>query len=176
MTERQRRLPFGYAIIMGEIVLHQDEAESVRRIYERYITGSSYKTITAQLNGEGVCYLPGADWNKHMVKRILENRTYLGERGYPAIMTAAEFAAVERRKEANPSCRPIPREKQVDDTRYRLLPFSPTATTIRLTNEINRALERNPDTETVRPMIFALAAEKYAALKYVPVVEGLDYE
>ena len=176
MAERKRWMPFGYCIVTGDITIHEKEADTIRRIFEIYIGGQSYSAITALLNTEVIRYHSGAAWNKHMVKRILENRTYLGERGYPAIVAAAVFAAVNERKAKNPSCRPKPRKSVSNNNQFRLLSFTPSAKALRLTNEINRALERNPDVEKVHALIFACAAEKYKSLMLVPIVEVDCYE
>ena len=33
------------------------------------------------------------EWNKHMVKRVLENARYTGTDGYPPLVSGADFAA-----------------------------------------------------------------------------------
>lgn len=159
-----RTIPFGYQMINGEIVPHLREANAVRRIFELYIGGLSYKLITKELCGGDILYRPGVTWNQHMVKRILENRRYIGENEYPALITAHDIEAVAARKENNPHCRQQRREKPVQTSEYVLLPYTPTPKVRRMTNEINRALEKSPDPEIVRGMIFACAAEKYNSI------------
>ena len=162
-----RTIPFGYKMEQGEIVLHTEEADIVRGIYNHYIDGCSYNAITKRLNDDGIQYHPGAVWNKHMVKRILESRRYLGEQGYPPIIPAADFDAVTERKAENPQCRPKQRNPKDIRADYRILPYEPTVAVRRLNNDINRALERTPDPNKIRPLIFECAAEKYAAIKTI---------
>jgi len=172
MPVRLRTIPFGYCIADGKLMLHEAEALAVRRVFENYADGHSYSEITLALQCEEIQYRPGVAWNKHMVKRILEDRRYLGDGKYPAIMTMTDFEAVNSRKAGNPSCRPKPREKQTNTLVFWSLSYAYAAKTLRLTNEINRALERNPDVETIRPLIFTCAAEKYKSLAYVPEVSA----
>ena len=167
-----RTLPFGYHLTQCTIAPQPAESDTVQWIYQQYICGVSYSGILEQLNRKSIQYRPGATWNKHMVKRILEDGRYLGERGYPAIISADDFEAVAARKSDNPHCRPKLRKPKEDDAPLRLLPYEFTAKALRLSNEINRALERRPNAEIVRPMIFACAAEKYKSLMYVPEVES----
>lgn len=51
-------------------------------------------------------------WNKNMVARILENRKYLGEDGYPQIIPAELFEKVQRRRQSQiPSSQKTPGQK-----------------------------------------------------------------
>lgn len=51
-----------------------------------------------------------AQWNKHMVKRILENERYLGMDGYPRLVTDEEFLAVRLRRREQNTYAPCPSE------------------------------------------------------------------
>lgn len=85
----QRKIPFGYEMRDGEIVPHQEEAEAVAFIYDCYRQGESYLKIAGAMSELGIRYhATTSEWNKHMVKRILENPKYAGQTGYPAILTA----------------------------------------------------------------------------------------
>lgn len=80
----QRKIPFGYQVRNGRINCHPEEAELVRAIFSRYLLGGSYSQIADEMTQQGVRYHQhNAQWNKHMVKRILENERYLGMDGYP---------------------------------------------------------------------------------------------
>ena len=90
----QRKTPFGYQIQNGRITCHPEEAESVRYIFSHYLLGSSYNQIADEMAQQGVRYHQHtAQWNKHMVKRILENERYLGLDGYPRLIADEEFLA-----------------------------------------------------------------------------------
>ena len=86
-----RKLPFGYRIRDGQVQIAEDEAETVRTIYDRYIAGVSYDRLAGELNGHDVPYAPGKRWNKNMVARILQDERYLGSSAYPQIVTQESF-------------------------------------------------------------------------------------
>ena len=89
---RQRRFPFGYTFSDGQIAVHDEEARAVRRIFGAYIRGGSLLSIAKSLMENGVSYFTDCpDWNKNMVKRILEDKRYLGTEGYPQIMDGESF-------------------------------------------------------------------------------------
>ena len=48
-----RKLPFGYKMVMGEIVVHPQEAQAVQGIYARYLAGASFNDITDHLKEKG---------------------------------------------------------------------------------------------------------------------------
>jgi hypothetical protein len=88
----QRTVPFGYQTQNGETVPHPDESTAVRRIFNRYLEGASYRAIAGEMSGSGFRYHTGTpEWNKHMIKRILENARYVGADGWPEIIPADVF-------------------------------------------------------------------------------------
>lgn len=88
----QRKIPFGYQVQNGRINCQPEEAKFVRSIFSHYLLGSSYSQIADEMARQGVRYHQHtAQWNKHMVKRILENERYLGMDGYPRLVTDEEF-------------------------------------------------------------------------------------
>lgn len=74
----------------------------VKDIFSQYISGSSYQALATRLSWGDIPYHPGTTgWNKHMVKRILENWRYLGTDEYPAIINRDTFekaAATQKAK------------------------------------------------------------------------------
>jgi len=89
---KNRYIPFGYRLSEGVIVPHDREAEMVRLIFRQYISGESYGRIAAMLEKAGQPYSEGPSrWNKNMVGRILQNRKYTGQDGYPKLVTEDEF-------------------------------------------------------------------------------------
>lgn len=106
----QRKIPFGYQIQNGEIQLHPQEAETVRAIFTRYLTGASYQVIAEHLTQHGPRYhAHTVQWNKHMVKRILENETYLGNGQYPKIIQEMDFLSAYMKKTERNTYKPCPR-------------------------------------------------------------------
>ena len=107
----QRKTPFGYQIQNGRITCHPEEAESVRYIFSHYLLGSSYNQIADEMAQRGVRYHQHtAQWNKHMVKRILENERYLGLDDYPRLIADEEFLAVRLRRGEQNTYAPCPSE------------------------------------------------------------------
>ena len=94
MTNRKNL--YGYRIENGALVVVPQEAEIVERIHTLYLSGASYQTIAEDLNGDGIPYSAEVpQWNKHKVKRLLENPRYTGMDGYPAILDKTAFRAVQ---------------------------------------------------------------------------------
>lgn len=93
-----RKLPFGYHIQDGQIHVAEHEAEVVRIIFTRYVEQPSYDKLAAELNGQGVPYLPGKRWNKNMAARILRDGRYLGGSTYPQIITSEAFQRAQAAK------------------------------------------------------------------------------
>ena len=93
-----RKRPFGYKMEFGEIVLHAAEAETVRWIYDSYLAGASYNALVDKLRERGIPYHEGRFWNKNMAARILADRRYTGEAGYPQIVPLSQFSMAQVRR------------------------------------------------------------------------------
>ena len=99
-----RKLAFGYKMVMGEIIIHPQEAQAVQGIYARYLAGASFNDITDHLKEKGPPYDADKPWNKNMVGRILEDSRYIGTDRFPAILPAEELQeAAQRRSERKPA-------------------------------------------------------------------------
>lgn len=90
---KNRYIPYGYRIRDGCLNVRPAEAETVKEVFRLYCDGYSYKVIAAILNASEYPPHGSSGWNKHHVKRILENGKYTGESGYPAILTKEKFDA-----------------------------------------------------------------------------------
>ena len=109
-----RKRPFGYKMEFGEIVLHPEEAETVRRIYDSYLAGDSYSALVDKLRERGVPYDGDKPWNKNMTARILADRRYTGEDGFPQIIPEGQFRMVQvRRQERTAPCKKTPAQKEL---------------------------------------------------------------
>lgn len=72
------RVPFGYRYISTDkIVIQEEEAEIVRRVYELYLGGIGYKRICSIFAAEGVM-VRGNPFRVHNVLSILTNAFYSG--------------------------------------------------------------------------------------------------
>lgn len=163
---KNRNIPFGYCMVNGKYALNAPEAETVRKIFAEYIGGKSLKTIAAEMQ---IPYNIGkAVWNKNMVCRVLENEKYIGEKGYPQIITAEDFEQaayikVERNTYRKPAIQDKPQRAEIQITEYK-----PTDEIHRINNEINRLLDsNNTDKSTVEELIIKCAQLKYTTIKEV---------
>lgn len=161
---KNRNIPFGYCITNGEYAVNDAEAEAIRQIFAQYIGGDSLKTIAAQITVPYNTNKPV--WNKNMVSRVLENRRYLGENGYPAIISQENFDTANQikatryikgeRKESSP---------QTEQRPIRTI-YEPTEEIQRKNNEISRLLDTpNANKEDIIQQVFRCAEMKYAELK-----------
>ena len=168
---KNRNIPFGYCITNGEYALNDTEAEAIRQIFARYIGGDSLKTIAAQMTVPYNICKPV--WNKNMVSRVLENRRYLGENGYPTIITQEYFDTANQIK----ATRYIKGERKASSPEIEQKPvrtvYKPTEEIQRKINEISRMLDTpDADKEDIIQQIFRCAEMKYAALR--PIYDGGD--
>lgn len=163
---KNRSIPFGYCMVNGKYALNAPEAEAVRKIFADYIGGKSLKTIAAEMQ---IPYNMGkAVWNKNMVCRVIENTKYIGEDGFPKIISDEDFIrAAEIKAERNtyrkPATQDKPQRAEISITEYQ-----PTDEIQRMTNEINRLLDsENPDKEKVEALIIMCAQLKYTTVNEV---------
>lgn len=90
--KQNRYTPFGYLVQNGKIQISPVEAAAVRQIFDRYLSDESYQQIADGLNVTTIRYSPqGCDWNKHMVKRVLENERLCGTAQCAAIIESDTF-------------------------------------------------------------------------------------
>lgn len=93
--KKNRYLPFGYHIQNGVLCIQEAEAAVVRQVFEDYQSGTSYRRIAESLTAKGISYMENrTDWNKHRIKRMLENSRYCGSDSFPPILPDDTFGAV----------------------------------------------------------------------------------
>ncbi len=132
-----RKQPFGYKMEFGEIVPQLQEAETVRSIYLRYLTGASFKQLAEQLQTEDVPYDVDKPWNKNMVARILEDDRYIGEKHFPALIPTEQFhAAQKRRKEIHPEYKQTPAQKELRRLCGGTVPDSVARKVLKILNQV----------------------------------------
>ena len=99
--KKNRNIPFGYTMQKGEIVEEPTESQAVKDIFKLYLDGKSMSEIARQMSISQISYNGITfDWNKNMVKRILENEKYLGKDGYPALTDSETFYRANARKKS----------------------------------------------------------------------------
>ena len=96
---KNRTIPFGYCMKNGTITADLTESKAVVRIFEEYLNGSSLMQIAKLMESQKIRYTADSDrWNKNMVKRIIENKKYLGNDKYPQIISEKFFTMANKKR------------------------------------------------------------------------------
>ena len=99
--KKNRNIPFGYTMQKGEIIAEPTESQAAKDIFKLYLDGKSMSEIARQMSISQVSYNGITfDWNKNMVKRILENEKYLGKDGYPVLIDSETYYHANARKKS----------------------------------------------------------------------------
>jgi site-specific DNA recombinase len=72
-------VPFGYRVANRKLLIREDEAATVRMIFERFCKTGSATMLARQLNAEGVTSRSGKPLDKGWLYKLLNNRVYAGE-------------------------------------------------------------------------------------------------
>ena len=71
--------PLGYNVTNGELVINEEEARTVRYIFDRYLNGMGAHTIAKELEQMGIITKRGnSKWHDSTVMGILKNEKYTG--------------------------------------------------------------------------------------------------
>ena len=83
--------PYGYRIENGCAVINEDEAAKIRNLYENYLAGMAQSKAAIEA---------GIEAYHSSAKRLMQNRHYLGDDFYPAIIDVDTFteAMLERQR------------------------------------------------------------------------------
>lgn len=111
---KNRRTPFGYRYFNGKIEIDDKNAEIVVDIFNQYINGNSLLEIAETLNRYHVEYLLGkVGWNKSRIKRLIEDRRYLGEEPFPRIISHDIFEKAEQTKASRNNQNDVDRQSEI---------------------------------------------------------------
>ncbi|TAJ17289.1 MAG: hypothetical protein EPO65_11450 [Dehalococcoidia bacterium] len=101
------RAPFGYAVADRALVVDDEEAIVVRRIYSMYLAEhEGVRRIARALNEDGIRSRLGKPWSAGSVRAILRNPVYTGtyrrlgvvvSGSHPALLKRGEFEEVQAR-------------------------------------------------------------------------------
>lgn len=72
------KLPYGYVLVNGEIVIHEEKADAVCSIFEDYLVGASLGKIVDMFGAKGI--LSPSDnlkWTRAAVNKLLSNANYI---------------------------------------------------------------------------------------------------
>lgn len=168
-----RKQPFGYRMEFGDVVVDPKESEVVRYIFQQYLTGKSFKALTEGLQQQPIQYDAQKPWNKNMVARILQDDRYVGEKGFPEIISRETLdAALEKRSAQNPLV-----QKTAEEKAFRQLSGHPAtakmmAQTIGILNSIAGSpglLEEPPPPSQINAV--TLGRELEQSLAQIPIDE-----
>ena len=68
-------LPYGYVLFDDEIIVHEEKADIVRRIFEYYLAGASLGKIVDMLFAKGIPSQTGkSKWAGAAVDKLLTNK------------------------------------------------------------------------------------------------------
>ena len=102
MQLKNRRIPYGYKMVMGKIVVNDTENKILQKIFNDYANGSTYKRIATELTEKKIQYaLYSYNWNSSRIKRIIEDERYLGNEIYPKLIDKELFDRANNMKRMN---------------------------------------------------------------------------
>ena len=73
------RVPYGYTKVDGCLVIENEKAKVVKRIFDLYLSGFGAKRIAACLNEDNIPSPTGTKWNNITVLKILRQEKYIGD-------------------------------------------------------------------------------------------------
>ncbi len=92
------KVPLGYDVVARKLVMNEDEAPRVRRVFEIFAeTGSGIETV-ARLRAEGATSKAGRPLDKGDVYKLLNNRTYVGEAAHKGQVYPGEHQGIVPRE------------------------------------------------------------------------------
>ena len=87
-----RTINYGYQMIGGFLTIVEQEAKIVIEIFRRYGEGEILSVIANDLTERRIFYYQEkCVWTKSMIARIIDNRRYIGDDGYPRIINDEDF-------------------------------------------------------------------------------------
>ncbi len=93
---KKRNILYGYQCIEGIIKLHPQEMAVVKEIFKAYTEGKSLLELSKWLNERQIEYIPGViGWNKSRIMRLVDDKRYLGDDRYPALIDQGTYDTVQ---------------------------------------------------------------------------------
>ena len=95
----QSHTPIGYKMVNGNIKIDEEQAKTVKTIFEEYTKGKSMLAIAKGLTEKGILNAnKKTNWNHGSVGKILQNVKYMGDTYYPIIIDEAVFQEVQEKR------------------------------------------------------------------------------
>lgn len=86
--------PFGYRVLNKHLEIVPEQAEIVKRMFQRYSETASVKQVCDELTDGGIRTRTGKFFNPSMVYRILDNHSYIGKVQYKGEVFPGDHAAI----------------------------------------------------------------------------------
>jgi len=97
---KNRNIPYGYSYENGGIVVNSQESSIVLEIFHSYISGKSFGYLSKLLSERKIEFTDGVvEWNKARIKRIVEDERYLGEKGFPQLISMEIYTKIKSLQE-----------------------------------------------------------------------------
>ena len=159
-----RLIPYGYKMENGVLLVNDEEAEQVRRIFEMRVNDMGVYAIGKMLYEEQIPFF--SDTRDKAIKKasaILYKPIYTGAKGYPAIVDKETFDKIQKMK---PQAFRKPKNEETAKTENEEYVFIANEETETMRAKIEQMItERTVDGTAVREMIFALAAQNYSCIR-----------
>ena len=159
-----RLIPYGYKMENGVLLVNDEEAEQVRRIFEMRVNDMGVYAIGKMLYEEQIPFF--SDTRDKAIKKasaILYKPIYTGAKGYPAIVDKETFDKVQAMK---PQAFRKPKNEETAKTENEEYVFIANEETETMRAKIEQMItDRTVDGTAVREMIFALAAQNYSCIR-----------
>ena len=159
-----RLIPYGYKMENGVLLVNDEEAEQVRRIFEMRVNDMGVYAIGKMLYEEQIPFF--SDTRDKAVKKasaILYKPIYTGAKGYPAIVNKETFDKIQKMK---PQAFRKPKNEETAKTENEEYVFIANEETETMRAKIEQMItDRTVDGTAVRELIFALAAQNYSCIR-----------
>ena len=93
--------PYGYKNVNGEMVVVEEEAEVVRRIFKEALNGSGMSLIAKGLQKDGIATRRRSKWNSSTINDMLRNEKYTGDSCFQKTFTDDDFTRHSNHGEEN---------------------------------------------------------------------------
>lgn len=92
-------MPLGYKIEDGKLIIDEEKAPVIKKIFGDYQNGLSLHAIAKELTNAGFLNANNkSNWNHGSVGMILQNIKYLGDDFYPRMIDKEIFESVQKRR------------------------------------------------------------------------------
>jgi DNA invertase Pin-like site-specific DNA recombinase len=87
-------VPLGYRVEHRKLVIDEQEAETVRMVFERFLRAGSATLLARALNAEGVTTRRGKPVDKGFLYKLINNRVYVGDAVHKGTVYPGEHQAI----------------------------------------------------------------------------------